>query len=230
MLWTQGWINKQKQRLHIVDIYSYRLQTGLSTCEIEGRVSDSPTYQLLAGIIITHLQESLKSCTGVLRSLKQRFNTIFNIKKKMLLKKHFVHLIYVYHLFISFNYWLFFLRSFLYLLYKKMWNISFYISKNFPPGLFYYWTIMWCDSLSYHALVTMGQQEDQSQLPDPLILSTGYKLVNDWLSCVGKVSKLGLPQDQTVGIHLAEAHLKPCNTTQRYITQVIHLHCFTIED
>ena len=145
-------------------------------------------------------------------------------KKKMLLKKHFVHLIYVYHLFISFNYWLFFLRSFLYLLYKKMWNISFYISKNFPPWLFYYWTIMWCDSLSYHALVTVGQQEDQSQLPDPLILSTGNKLVNDWLSCVGKVSKLGLPQDQTVGIHLAEAHLKPCNTPQRYITQVTYIY------
>lgn len=54
----------------------------------------------------------------------------------------------------------------------------------------------------------MGEQKDQPELPDPLILSTGDKLINDWLSSVGKVSKLGLPQNQTIRVYLAEAHFK----------------------
>lgn len=60
----------------------------------------------------------------------------------------------------------------------------------------------------YHALISVGEQKDQPKLPDPLILSTGDKLINDWLSSVSKVSKLGLPQNQTIWVYLAEAHFK----------------------
>ncbi len=52
---------------------------------------------------------------------------------------------------------------------------------------------------SYHSLHAVRKQQHDAVLSDPLGLTWADELVDDALSCVVKVSELGLPQNQRVG-------------------------------
>ena len=46
--------------------------------------------------------------------------------------------------------------------------------------------------------IAMGKQQGQATKPAPFVLATGQELVNHYLGAVGKVTELGLPNDQCV--------------------------------
>lgn len=60
----------------------------------------------------------------------------------------------------------------------------------------------------YHALHAMGKQQDNAILPDPLGLPGTDELVDDALSSVVEIPKLGFPKHQGVGTGHGEAQLK----------------------
>lgn len=62
---------------------------------------------------------------------------------------------------------------------------------------------------SHHALHAVRQQQDDAVLADPLSLSGTDKLVDDTLGRVVEVSKLGLPQNQSVWTGHGEPQLEP---------------------
>ena len=57
-------------------------------------------------------------------------------------------------------------------------------------------------------IISVGEEEDQATLAHPLHLTTGNELIDDDLGSVGEVTKLGLPQDERVGILEGVAKLK----------------------
>lgn len=61
---------------------------------------------------------------------------------------------------------------------------------------------------SHHSLHPVWQQQDNTIVADPLGLAWADELVNDTLGCVVKVSKLGLPEDQSIRTGHGEAKLK----------------------
>ena len=54
----------------------------------------------------------------------------------------------------------------------------------------------------------MGQQQDNAIVADPLGLARADELVYDALGCVVEISKLGLPQHQSIRTGHSEAQLK----------------------
>mmetsp|Transcript_8323 Transcript_8323/g.15408 ORF Transcript_8323/g.15408 Transcript_8323/m.15408 type:complete len:247 (-) Transcript_8323:839-1579(-) len=68
----------------------------------------------------------------------------------------------------------------------------------------------------------MGQQDNESRLTKPLCLTTRQELVKHDLRSVGKISKLGFPDNQTVGIHETVPKLKPQDSKLRQ-RRVAHL-------
>lgn len=50
------------------------------------------------------------------------------------------------------------------------------------------------------AVIAVRQEADEAGLPEPLGLSCRQELVKDDLGAVGKVSELGLPEDQRVRV------------------------------
>lgn len=63
---------------------------------------------------------------------------------------------------------------------------------------------------SHHSLHAVRKQQHYPVLSDPLGLTRADELVDDALSCVMKVSKLGLPQDQRVWTGHRKPQLKTC--------------------
>lgn len=59
----------------------------------------------------------------------------------------------------------------------------------------------WC----YHSLQAMRKQQDDAILSNPFGLTWTDELVDDALSCVVKISKLGLPQNQCIWTGHSEA-------------------------
>jgi len=53
---------------------------------------------------------------------------------------------------------------------------------------------------AYHAFIAMRQQHNNAALSNPLSLSAADELIKDTLGCVGKVSKLRLPNHQRIRI------------------------------
>lgn len=72
-----------------------------------------------------------------------------------------------------------------------LWIISTKLKESFRSGRRVFRT---------HAFHSMGQEHDKSGLTDPFGLTTGDELVNDTLGRVRKVAKLGLPQNQSIGV------------------------------
>ena len=66
----------------------------------------------------------------------------------------------------------------------------------------------WFISPSHHSLHPMWQQQDDAVVAHPLGLTRADELVDDTLGRVVKVSKLGLPEDQSVRAGHGEAELK----------------------
>ena len=69
-----------------------------------------------------------------------------------------------------------------------------------------------CDNAqvrTHHALIAMREQHHNTTLPDPLGLPAAHELVKYALGVVGKVTKLGLPADQGIGVGHWVAQLKP---------------------
>lgn len=64
--------------------------------------------------------------------------------------------------------------------------------------------------LPHHAFHAVRQQQHNAVLADPLGLAGADELVDDALSRVVEISKLGLPQDQSVGTGHGEAQLEAC--------------------
>lgn len=52
---------------------------------------------------------------------------------------------------------------------------------------------------SHHSVQPVRQQQDDAVVADPLGLARADELVDDALGCVMKVSKLGFPEDESVG-------------------------------
>ena len=65
----------------------------------------------------------------------------------------------------------------------------------------------------HHALHAVWQQQHDAVLSDPLGLTGTDELVDDALSRVVEVSKLSLPQDQSVGTRHRKTQLKACRQT-----------------
>lgn len=62
----------------------------------------------------------------------------------------------------------------------------------------------------YHALHAVGKQQDNAVLPDPLGLPGTDELVNDALSSVVEIPKLGFPKHQGIGTGHGKAQLESC--------------------
>lgn len=62
----------------------------------------------------------------------------------------------------------------------------------------------------------MWQKQDDAVVADPLGLARTDELVDDALGRVVEVSKLGLPQNQSVGTGHREAELETCRHRQRH--------------
>lgn len=90
--------------------------------------------------------------------------------------------------------------------------------------------IMWCP---HHALQAVRQQQHDAVLSHPLGLTGTDELVDDALCCVVEVSKLSLPQDQSVRARHGETQLEACrrrnnhqrnkNPQQTSLTGTFHL-------
>ena len=61
----------------------------------------------------------------------------------------------------------------------------------------------------------MGQEHHQPGLADPFRLPGADELINDTLSRIAKVPKLGLPQDQSIGVGHGEPELEAQHTVLR---------------
>lgn len=62
----------------------------------------------------------------------------------------------------------------------------------------------------------MWQQQDDTVVADPFGLARTDELVNDTLGRVVKVSKLGLPEDQSIWTRHGKAKLKTCSDSHDY--------------
>lgn len=62
--------------------------------------------------------------------------------------------------------------------------------------------------VSHHALHSMWQQQNNAVLANPFGLARADELVNYTLGCVMEVSKLGLPQNQSIRTGHGKTQLK----------------------
>lgn len=65
---------------------------------------------------------------------------------------------------------------------------------------------------AHHAFHAVWQQQHDAILPDPLGLTGTDELVDDALGCVVEVSKLSLPQDESIWTCHCKPQLESCGS------------------
>ena len=68
----------------------------------------------------------------------------------------------------------------------------------------------------HHPFIAVGQEHDEAALSHPLVLPTADELINDALSRVVEVAKLGLPAHQRIGVGLTETQFKSYDTKEKW--------------